>query len=119
MIKFTTTSGDKNRILVGLGLEARNIERMQQGQPIVVRLSELGFHGALGSVEILIFTGPDVATMERDLRAGGLIDGQTVVRDERHAAPAWPQAPAWKEPADWDAQRAHRTARDPTKKDES
>jgi hypothetical protein len=39
MIKFTASS--KGLTLVGLGLEAENVRRMQAGQPVRVRLSEL------------------------------------------------------------------------------
>lgn len=55
MIKFTAAG--QNFTLVGLGLEPENIRRMQQGQPVRVLLSDLGFTGALGSTQIMIFSG--------------------------------------------------------------
>lgn len=66
MIKFTAAGAGVT--LVGLGLEPENIRRMQAGQPIRVRLADLGFTGAVGSVQIMIFTGDNVDAMQAALK---------------------------------------------------
>jgi hypothetical protein len=65
MVKFAASG--VGRTLVGLGLEAENITRLQKKQPIRVRFADLGFTGALGTVEIMIFAGKDAASMRLDL----------------------------------------------------
>src|SRR4029077_17819705 len=77
MIKFTASGPGVT--LVGLGLEPKNIHRMQDGQPIRVRFADLGFTGALGNVEIMIFTGTDAAAMRRELAP--FIGPDTVVHE--------------------------------------
>lgn len=52
MVKFTAAGDDK--ILVGLGLEAGNVERLKQGRPILVNLQDLGF---TQPIEVMIFYG--------------------------------------------------------------
>lgn len=79
MVKFTASGPDV--ILVGLGLEEGNITRMRAGQPVRVRLSDLGFVGALGSVQVVIFVGSDAEVMKRDLAQ--FIGPETVVIDAR------------------------------------
>lgn len=66
MIKFTAAGAGVT--LVGLGLEPGNIQRMQDGQPIRVRLSDLGFTGAVGTVQIMIFTGDSREALEATIR---------------------------------------------------
>lgn len=66
MIKFTA-SGD-NVVIVGLGLEPENIRRMAAGQPIRVRLSDLGFTGAVGAIQLVIFSGTDREALEQTVR---------------------------------------------------
>lgn len=80
MVKFTAT-GDDGIVRIGLGLEAENIRRMQAGQPVRVRLSDLGFIGQIGAIQILIFAGEDAASMQRDLAP--FIGPETVIHDER------------------------------------
>ena len=41
MIKFGMTASDGSNIL-GIGLDAENIERLQQGKPILFNLSDIG-----------------------------------------------------------------------------
>lgn len=65
MIKFTASGNDTT--IIGLGLEEGNITRLQAGQPIRVKLSDLGFVGAMGATQIMIFAGKDAASMQRDL----------------------------------------------------
>ncbi len=83
MVKFTATNN--GRILIGLGLEAENIRRMQTGKPVYVRLRDLGFTGATGRVEIVIFTGDTAETMRRDL--ADFIGPETVIIEEPPPAP--------------------------------
>jgi len=78
MLKFTASG--VGRTIVGLGLEAANITRLQQGQPMRVRLADLGFVGAVGAVEIFIFAGQDAASMREDLAQ--FIGPDTVVHGE-------------------------------------
>lgn len=82
MVKFTASGNGKT--IIGLGLEAENIRRMQAGKPIYVRLADLGFVGAAGTIEITIFTGENAETMRRDLAS--LIGPETTIIDESHPA---------------------------------
>jgi len=75
MIKFTASG--RGVTLVGLGLEPGNLARMQAGQPVRVRLSDLGFTGAAGAIQIMIFTGASAADMEAQLQP--FIGPETVV----------------------------------------
>lgn len=61
MVKFTASG--PNKILIGLGLEPDNITLMMAGNPIKVKLSDLGFTAAIGSVELMIFSGPTTKSM--------------------------------------------------------
>ncbi len=78
MVKFTV-AGKNGKVLVGLGLSRANVERLQGGQPIIVRFGDLGLPG-LGAVEIAIFAGEDEASIRRDLAE--LIGPKTVVVDD-------------------------------------
>jgi hypothetical protein len=78
MIKFTASGN--GRTIIGLGLEPGNLERMQRGQPVYVRLSDLGFTGAPATFEIVIFTGKDAPTMRASLSS--MIGPETVVHEE-------------------------------------
>lgn len=77
MVKFSATSDGVT--MIGLGLEAENIRRLKLGQPIRVKLSDLGFVGAVGMVQIVIFTGENAETMRRDLAP--MIRPDTVVHE--------------------------------------
>ena len=61
MIKFTASGNGV--VTIGLGLEPENIARMQAGDPVRVSLSDLGFTGVVGTLQIVIFTGPDREAM--------------------------------------------------------
>ena len=78
MIKFTASG--EGRILIGFGLESGNLSRLQAGQPIRVALSELGFHGEIGRVEILLFAGESHEALRRMVEP--MISSDTVVHDE-------------------------------------
>jgi hypothetical protein len=69
MIKFTASGNGIT--IVGLGLEHGNLDRLKDGQPIRVKLSDLGFVGA---------TGKDAVSMQRDLSQ--FIGPDTVVNRE-------------------------------------
>jgi hypothetical protein len=66
MVKFTAAGNGVT--LIGLGLEPGNITRLQQGQTLRVRLSELGFTGAAGSIHIMIFAGESAEAMQKTLQ---------------------------------------------------
>lgn len=68
-------------IIVGLGLEPGNISRMIAGDPVRVHLADLGFKGAVGSVDIVIFTGPSREAMEKSLQS--MIGPDTVIHREK------------------------------------
>ena len=78
MIKFTASGN--GRTIIGLGLEPGNIERIQAGQPVYVRLSDLGFTGAPATFEIVIFTGKDAATMRAALAP--MIGPDTLIHED-------------------------------------
>lgn len=78
MIKFTASGA--NRVIIGLGLEPENIKRMQDGQPVRVRLSDLGFTGAMGSTDIVIFTGSSREEIEKSVAV--FIGPQTIIHRE-------------------------------------
>lgn len=60
MIKFAAKS-KKWGLLLGFGLSAGNIERLTQGKPILINLTEMGVMQG----EILIFYGKDEAEMAK------------------------------------------------------
>jgi hypothetical protein len=78
MIKFTASGNGIT--IVGLGLEHGNLDRLKDGQPIRVKLSDLGFVGATGAIQIMIFAGKDAVSMQRDLSQ--FIGPDTVVNRE-------------------------------------
>ena len=78
MVKFTASGN--GRTVIGLGLEAANIVRMCAGDPVRVRLSDLGFTGVMGTVDIMIFTATDVPAMRAMLAP--MIGPETVVHEE-------------------------------------
>lgn len=80
MVKFVA-SGEGGRILIGLGLEDENIKRLKDGEPIRIRLSDLGFHGVVGNIHIMIFTGKDAESITKDLSQ--FINSETVIHRER------------------------------------
>lgn len=67
MIKFASVQG--NIPLLGFGLSKGNIERLKQGQPISIDLSEmeLGDTAQLGRARVLIFYGETEADMAREI----------------------------------------------------
>jgi hypothetical protein len=54
MLKFTAESTDGNgRRLIGFGISAGNVARLTQGDPILIKLDEMG----LWPADVLIFYG--------------------------------------------------------------
>jgi hypothetical protein len=78
MVKFTASGNGIT--LIGLGLEDGNLERLKAGQPIRVRLSDLGFTGAAGAMQITIFYGKTQAEMRAALAP--FIGSETVIHTE-------------------------------------
>lgn len=81
MLKFTTTAKD-GRTVVGLGLSAENLRRLQAGQPITVDLREQlrierGPH-------VMIFFGETEEAMRRDLAP--YITSATIIHDDHSSA---------------------------------
>lgn len=72
MIKAVSETPNGPFILFGLSEE--NLSRLRKGQPILVRLSELGLEGQVG-----IFYGETEEEMVRLLREQGLMDPSTKV----------------------------------------
>jgi hypothetical protein len=67
MIKFVTQSKDGAKV-IGLGLEAENINRLIDGQPIAFDMAELGLPGQ----KILIMYGESQDDIKQQLRDSGL-----------------------------------------------
>lgn len=82
MIKFSAR-GAAGEIIVGLGLEAGNLAKLQAGQPVRVRLSDLGYVGAVGAVQVVIFYGETKEKISEMLAP--LITPETVMH--------WPDPP--------------------------
>lgn len=62
MIKGKGTDKDGRPVYV-FGLSHKNLEMLKAGNPIPIKLEQLG-----GVGEVLIYAGVDEATMERELR---------------------------------------------------
>ena len=79
MVKFTV-HGD-GRTLIGLGLSRGNIQRLQQGQPILLKLEDVGIT-ADPPIDVLIVFGENEASIIHDVdrRLGLEIGPDTIVR---------------------------------------
>ena len=66
------------RSFILLGLSDENWRRLRYDEPISVSGDELGFVG-----DIVLIGGPSEDAMAATLRKYGLVDRNTVVRDER------------------------------------
>jgi hypothetical protein len=73
MIKFKID--DTNKQMVGLGLSYKNLEKLKDGKPMHIKISELGFDSRL---EIFIFAGETEKSMALDLH--DIIGPDTEVR---------------------------------------
>ncbi len=74
MIKALTTFGNKNFVL--LGLSRGNLERLQKGEPIVVKGSDLSLK--LQNIEIGILFGETEKDIEKQLFDEGYLDKNTI-----------------------------------------
>ena len=85
MIKFKTYSGE-NVLLLGFGLSEDNIQRLKSGQPVVIKLEDMG----LREGRIMIFYGKTEADMIKEIKpylgSDTLVIG--VPPDENDPAPA-------------------------------
>lgn len=76
MIRFRA---DTNKgTVIGLGLSKLNVERIQNGKPILVPLSSLGIET---EDKILLFYGEDERSMSAEMRKVGLLTDDTEFRD--------------------------------------
>jgi hypothetical protein len=87
VIKFVGAKPGDGRTVVGLGLSAENLRRLQQDKPIVVELRELGFAGPPHLV--LIFAGDTEEAMTERLRELGAIGPDTKMHVDL-AGEGWP-----------------------------
>lgn len=71
MIKFL--AGD----IVGFGLSQENVKRLKLGQPILVKLRDMGLDSDL---RVTIIYGETEAEMYHDLKRAGLISEDTQIR---------------------------------------
>lgn len=77
MVKFTASSSDGRRKLIGFGITNGNIRKLRKGQPIHVAGEEIGVPG----LDFTIFWGRDEAQLEREMRP--FIGPDTHVTDSR------------------------------------
>lgn len=75
MIKWTGTQPG-GRLLVGLGVEEKNLEELRQGKPIHILSEEMGL-----PFDIVIYYGKDMDALIEMTR--GSIGPDTVVHDDR------------------------------------
>lgn len=68
MIKFTAPKPN-GEVLIGLGLEEGNIERLKEGKPILFNMAELGFEG----MECMIMYGKDQGDIKKQLEDAGML----------------------------------------------
>lgn len=78
MIKFTASGNGVT--LIGLGFEPENLTRMVAGQPIRIRLADLGFEGPVGAIHLMLFSGSSVEAMMETLQP--FIGDDTVTHEE-------------------------------------
>lgn len=74
MIKMGATAAD-GRSIVALGLSHKNLARLKGGEPIIVKLEELG-----GTGTVYIFAGSTERMMFDELRNLGIITEETLTK---------------------------------------
>ena len=74
MLKFRTTLGADGTSLVGLGLSEENIQRLKEGQPILIHGEEIG----LPEIKIAIMYGKTEQTLYEDLKKSGVTINHSV-----------------------------------------
>jgi len=67
MLKFTAKGNDSKDLLC-FGLSEKNLEKLKEGQPIVVDGAELG----RSDLRVMIFYGKTERDMYQDLKASGV-----------------------------------------------
>lgn len=75
MLRFVVRDGRPGgRTLVGLGLSRENLTRLENGDPILVRLDELDVQGRGKDrrIEVAIMFGETLQALSGELRAAGL-----------------------------------------------
>ncbi len=86
MIKFIADSGKGGRFIIGFGLSEENLVRLRAGQPICIKLSEMGckvvHDNNTHDAEILIHYGKTETDIAREFAAVGLIGPKTKVKPE-------------------------------------
>ena len=80
MVRCTARNPDTGRLLILLGLEEGNVDRLRNGKPIHIHADDLGFAG-----EIVIILGKDADHLAEQLAP--MIGPSTDVRDERNRKP--------------------------------
>jgi hypothetical protein len=76
MIKFTIPKSNGSTVL-GFGITEANVEKLKQGQPILVDLSELGLEG----YEALIMYGTDQRNIQEQLQDAKMLPGDVKFED--------------------------------------
>lgn len=66
----------ENRQIIGLGLEEKNLEKLRQDQPILVKGESIGM-----PFDILIYYGKDMDTLMEMTKQG--VGPHTVIHDRR------------------------------------
>lgn len=79
MIKFS--AGNEGNKIIGLGLSRKNVEKLMEGLPIIVKGREIN-RPEVG--EILVFFGETEEQMVADLELEGLLDKNTVVHKSKN-----------------------------------
>lgn len=74
MIKFVVKKPES--VLLGLGLSAKNVEKLREGLPILVKGTELC--PELKGVEVAIFFGETEKDMYEDIKKQGISIGQVI-----------------------------------------
>lgn len=68
MLKFSGRSGEESeRRIIGIGLSAGNLRRLQQGQPIAFRTEEIGITG----YDVMVVFGETEEAIYKELDSTG------------------------------------------------
>lgn len=66
MLKFMVAGNKEKPTMVGLGIEQENVNRLQQGQPILVDMAQFGYRG----LQVVIFYGRTMGDLYAQVEAG-------------------------------------------------
>lgn len=67
MIKALFVNNSTGKRTTMFGLSAKNVEKLQQGMPIRIRISEISANGLEPDDEIVIFTGDTEESMQAEI----------------------------------------------------